>query len=138
MQARVKRGVAILTATATVAAGAGATGALAEGPGKGSPGAKHGTRHHGARGVLKAVAAYVGVTPKALRAELRAGKSLAQIAGDQSKSVDGLKQAILSVTKARLDKAVGAGRLSADDAKARLAKLESKLDTLVNKTRPAK
>ena len=115
-----------------------ASGALAEGPVRGRSGGKDGMRHHGARGLLRAAAAYIQLTPRAVRAELRAGKSLAQVAADHGKSVDGLKQAILSAAKPRIDKAVTAGRLGSEDATVRLAKLESKLDTLVNKKRPAK
>ena len=74
------------------------------------------------------------MTPQALREQLRAGKSLAQIASDQGESVEGLKQAILAAVKTRLDKAVAAGRLSADREQAILAKLAARLDKLLNKT----
>lgn len=42
-----------------------------------------------------AAARYLGMTPQALRSQLDAGKSLAEIAAAQGKSVDGLKNVIL-------------------------------------------
>ncbi len=85
-----------------------------------------------------AVASYLGLTPAQLRVQLRAGKSLAQIAKAQGKSVDGLKTAILAGVKARLDKAVSAGQLTAAQEKTLLDRLSSHLDDLVNRTGPPK
>ena len=84
-----------------------------------------------------AVAAYLGLTPAEVRAQLREGKSLAQVATAQGKSVDGLKKAILDAAKARLDKAVAAGRLSATLEQKVLDRLQAHVDELVNRTRPA-
>lgn len=83
-----------------------------------------------------AVATYLGVTPAQLRAELRAGKSLAQIATGHGKTVAGLKSAILDAVKKRLDKAVASGRLTAAQEKTILDRLSAHLDQLVNRTRP--
>jgi hypothetical protein len=91
-----------------------------------------------ARGLFGVAAAYLGLTPQALFAQLRAGKSLAQVAQAQGKAVDGLKQAILGAVKARLDTAVDAGRISAAQEQAFLTRLADRLDTLVNRTRPTK
>jgi uncharacterized coiled-coil protein SlyX len=82
-----------------------------------------------------AVAAYLGLTPAQLRTELRAGKSLAQIATEHGKTVAGLKSAILDAVKARLDKAVASGRLTAAQEKTILDRLSAHLDELVNRTR---
>lgn len=82
-----------------------------------------------------AVAAYLGLTPAQLRSELRAGKSLAQIATEHGKTVAGLKSAILDAVKARLDKAVASGRLTAAQEKTILDRLSAHLDELVNRTR---
>jgi hypothetical protein len=95
--------------------------------------AKLARRPAGAR-VLGMAAKYIGVTPTALRAELK-GKSLAQVATAHGKTVSGLKDALLKPFKARLDKAVAAGRLNSADAQARLAKISARVDALVNKTR---
>jgi uncharacterized coiled-coil protein SlyX len=92
--------------------------------------ARPATRRFGA-----AIATYLGVTPAELRAELRAGKSLGQIATEHGKTVAGLKSAVLDAVKARLDKAVANGRLTAAQEKAILDRLSSHLDQLVNRTR---
>jgi uncharacterized coiled-coil protein SlyX len=82
-----------------------------------------------------AVATYLGVTPAELRTELRAGKSLAQIATAHGKTAAGLKSAILDAVKARLDKAVASARLSAAQEQTILDRLSAHLDQLVNRTR---
>jgi hypothetical protein len=81
-----------------------------------------------------AVATYLGLTPAQLRDQLRSGMSLAQIAAAQGKSVDGLKAAILAGAKARLDKAVAAGKLTAARETTLLAQLSAHLDQLVDRT----
>jgi hypothetical protein len=83
-----------------------------------------------------AAAKYLGLTEAQLHAELRSGKTLAQVATAQGKSVDGLKAAILADAKSRLDQAVSAGKLTAAQAKTILAALTSHVDRLVNRTGP--
>jgi hypothetical protein len=129
--------VAILAAAVVAAGGAG--GALANGgPGQRDAGVKGALSHDGRVRIFRSAADYLGLTPQQLQDELHAGKSLAQIASDQGKSVDGLKQAIVAAVEAKLDKAVAAGRLSAPRAQAFLDRLASRLDTLVNRTLPVK
>jgi len=84
--------------------------------------------------LLGAAAAYIGVKPKALSAELK-GKSLAQVAVAHGKTAAGLKAALLARFKTRLDKAVSGGRISAADAQARLDRISARLDALIAKTR---
>jgi hypothetical protein len=134
---RGKQAIAIVVAAIIAAGGAG--GALADsGPGKRDAGVKRALTHHGRSGIFRAAAHYLGLTPAELRSDLRDGKSLAQIATDQDKSVDGLKQAMLAEVKARLDKAVAAGKLTAAHEQAFLDRLSSRLDTLVNRTLPVR
>jgi polyhydroxyalkanoate synthesis regulator phasin len=83
-----------------------------------------------------AVASYLGLTQAELRTQLEGGKTLAQIAAAQGKSVPGLKAAILAEAKSHLDQAVADGKLTADQAKTMLAELTSHLDDLVNRTGP--
>jgi uncharacterized coiled-coil protein SlyX len=83
-----------------------------------------------------AVAGYLGLTPAELRTELRAGKSLAQIATEHDKTVAGLKSVILDAAKTRLDQAVAKGRLSAAQEQTILDRLSAHLDQLVTRTRP--
>jgi hypothetical protein len=85
--------------------------------------------------LLNVAARYVGVTPKALRAELKAGKSLAQVATAHGKTVAGLKDTLLNPLKARLDKAVASGRITSAQAQARLDRLAARVDRLINRTR---
>lgn len=84
--------------------------------------------------LLGVAAAYIGVKPKALAAELK-GTSLVDVATAHGKTAAGLKAALLAPFKARLDKAVAAGRLSSAAAQARLARISARLDTLISKTR---
>jgi hypothetical protein len=57
-------------------------------------------------GGLDAAAKYLGLTDAQLFQRLRSGKSLAQIAGDQNKSVDGLKNALDAEFRKHLDELV--------------------------------
>jgi 3-hydroxyacyl-CoA dehydrogenase len=79
------------------------------------------------------VATYLGMTREQLRAELRSGKSLAQIAKEKGKSVDGLVAAMLAPVKARLAKAVENGRLTKTRADAILARLTEGATKLVQR-----
>ena len=80
----------------------------------------------------EAAAAYLGLTPAELRAEIESGKTLAQVAADQGKSVDGLESAILAGAKTRLDDAVAAGKISAAQEQEILDQLASHIGDLVN------
>ena len=57
-------------------------------------------------GGLDAAAKYLGLTDAQLFQRLRSGKSLAQVAADQNKSVDGLKNALDAEFKKHLDELV--------------------------------
>jgi hypothetical protein len=52
---------------------------------------------------LHAAAGYLGLSDVALRTQLQSGKSLAQVAKDRNKSVDGLKAAIKASLQKNLD-----------------------------------
>lgn len=80
---------------------------------------------------LSAAATYLGLTQAELREQLAAGKSLADVAEAQDKSVDGLKQAIVAGAKAELDEAVDAGTLTEAQAAAMLERLQAHVDELV-------
>ena len=85
---------------------------------------------------LDAAATYLGLTQDQLRTQLESGKSLADVAKAQGKSVDGLKQAIIADAQAKLDQAVKDGRLTSDQRDRMLADLKSHIDDLVNGTLP--
>jgi hypothetical protein len=81
---------------------------------------------------IGAAANYLGLSDAQLLAKLKSGKSLADVAGDQNKSVDGLKTAIKDSVKSDLDKAVKAGDLSQTQESDILGKLDNRLGDLVN------
>lgn len=82
--------------------------------------------------LLRAAAGYLGLAPKALRAQLRAGKTLAQVAAAQQKDVAGLQAAMLAAAKTKLDKAVAAGKLTAAQEQAALTRLATRIAKLVS------
>lgn len=84
--------------------------------------------------VMDAAAAYIGISETALATARHSGKSLAQIAVDNGKSVTGLQQALVTAFKANLDNAVTAGRLTEAQASQALATFQSRVQTLVNRT----
>jgi hypothetical protein len=96
--------------------------------------------HHGVRGVhagLDAAASYLGLTQANLRSALEGGKTLAQVAQAQSKSVDGLIAAMVAGAKQDLADAVKAGRLTQAQSTAMQADLKARITDLVNNGRPA-
>lgn len=97
--------------------------------GFGGPGHHGGSGHHGKS--LAAVATYLGLTQAELRAELESGKTLAQIAKAQGKSVDGLKAKLKAEAKTKLDAAVKAGRITQARADQMLARMTERLDDMI-------
>jgi hypothetical protein len=102
------------------------------GPGlhRGGPGGGHhfGFRMH----KLEAAAKYLGMSQEALDKALQNGKTLAQVAKDQGKSVDGLVDALLAEHKAKIAQAVKNGKLTQKEADEFTAGLEKRLTDLVN------
>ena len=95
----------------------------------------HGFGGHGF-GHLSAAAAYLGLSESELQAQLAAGKTLADVAKAQGKSVDGLVSALLADEKKELDAAVAAGRLTQAQAEELLANAKQRITDLVNGTMP--
>jgi polyhydroxyalkanoate synthesis regulator phasin len=93
--------------------------------------------HFALFGDLSVAASYLDVTADQLHTDLRAGKTLAQIAKDKGKPVDGLIKALVDKAKERLDAAVKAGRLTEEQKQSILADLEQKVTDFVNGIRPA-
>ncbi len=94
-------------------------------------------RHHrgfAMFGILKDVAAYIGVTPKELGQDLHAGQSLAQIAAAHNISASALSTKIESLIQARLSTAVSKGRMTQAQATAREQKIAAKLPSFLDKT----
>jgi hypothetical protein len=128
-------GVALATTGATPAT---ATTTSADRPcgygmGAGQLGGMHGM-WSGQQPVLAAAATYLGLTQTQLRDQLQAGKSLADAATAQGKTVPGLKDAILTAITSRIN---ANSALTAGQKAGMLAEVKDHLDTMVNMTHPA-
>lgn len=84
-------------------------------------------------GKLDAAAQYLGLTVSELATKLQSGQSLADVAKAEGKSVEGLKTAMLSDAKAKLDQAVKDGKLTDAQRDQIVAGLESRIDDLINR-----
>src|SRR6266576_1164254 len=83
-----------------------------------------------------AATSYLGLTEAQLHSQFQSGKSLADIAKAQGKSVDGLVQAIVDAAKKKVEAAVAAGRLTQTQADSILSGLKSHVSDFVNRTPP--
>jgi hypothetical protein len=81
---------------------------------------------------LDAAAEFLGITEEELREALRSGKSLAELAEENGKSVDELKKALLAEAETRLDEAVADEKLTREQADRILERLREGIDDLVN------
>jgi polyhydroxyalkanoate synthesis regulator phasin len=100
------------------------------------PGFKHfgrgGPGHFGHKHFLSTAAEYLGLTEAQLRTQLNSGKTLAQIAKDRDKSVDGLIDKLVADKKARIEEAVKDGRLTRAQANEIEADLKQQVTDFVN------
>jgi uncharacterized protein YidB (DUF937 family) len=97
-------------------------------PGLLGPGFEHGPHMHG----IGVAASYLGLTEAQLFRQLDAGKTLAQVAKDQGKSVDGLVAALKADLKSKLDDAVSAGRLTKAQEDQILKDADQRISDFVN------
>jgi hypothetical protein len=81
---------------------------------------------------LDAAASYLGLTEDQLRTKLESGKTLAQVAKDEGKTVDGLVQAMLKDANAKIDAAVADGKLTKSQGDELKGGLEQQITDLVN------
>ena len=96
------------------------------GPGFGG----HDRGHH--LGDLDAAASYLGLTEDQLRTQLQSGKTLADVAKAQGRSVDGLIDALVADAKEHLDDAVADGRITKAQEDQILADLKQRITDRVN------
>ena len=99
-------------------------------------GPPHGHARFERRGPLTAAARYLGLTDVQLLNELDGGKSLARVAKEKGKTTAGLEQAMTADFKARLDKAIAAGRITKAQGHTILNRFQARLDRRVNRTAP--
>jgi hypothetical protein len=97
--------------------------------GKGGPGGPSGP-------ATQAIAAYLGLTAAQIKADLRSGQTLAQIAVAQGLTAAGLEDAIVADAKTHLDAAVAAGKLTSAQETTMLADIQSHVADMVNSTGP--
>jgi hypothetical protein len=119
----------VATAIIATALAVGGGGALASGHGSGNgrsntPSVTQNDSHFGP---LAVAATYLGLTTDALRAQLATGKSLADVANAQGKSVGGLEDALLANLKNDLDADVKAGRITSDRETEILARAKTQI-----------
>ena len=81
---------------------------------------------------LEAAAEYLGMTEAQLREALENGKTLAQVAKDRGKSVDGLVDALVARAEQKLGNAVEEGRLTEAEKREMLEGLRDRLTDVVN------
>jgi polyhydroxyalkanoate synthesis regulator phasin len=84
---------------------------------------------------LGRAASYLGLSESELREELGAGKSLADVAAERNRSVDGLVQELVDDAEQRIDDAVDDGRLSEERAAQLKADLEDRIRDRVESER---
>src|SRR5262245_17740424 len=107
-------------ATALAASASNASGPSTKGPkiGRGVLGARIGPDCNMPKPPLgdpiAAAADYVGLSADQLARELDGGKSLADVAKAQGKTIDGLEQALIDAARSDLDKSVASGEITAD------------------------
>lgn len=78
---------------------------------------------------MKAAASYLGLSQAQLRSELQSGKSLADVARAQGRSVSGLKSTMLGAITSWVNRS---GALSAPQKAKVITEVKDHLDTLVN------
>jgi hypothetical protein len=98
------------------------------------PGPLGGPPPFGRAGPLPAASSYLGLSEIQLFKDLRAGRSLAQIAKARGKSATGLERAITAAIKSRLDQGVAARRITKAQEQQLLQRLSSRLGDLINRT----
>jgi hypothetical protein len=92
----------------------------------------------GPGGALDAAASALGLKRDALIAKLRGGKSIADVAKDQNKSLDDVKTAITDAVTKELDQAVKDNKVTSARRDEVLKELTARLDDLVNLKPPAR
>lgn len=91
-------------------------------------------RHEIRKAALAVSAKAIGVTPQALKAELKSGKSVATVAGEHGVGTQTVVTALVTAADSQVDKAVTAGKLTSDEAAKVKAALPARVTKAVNHT----
>lgn len=94
----------------------------------------HGRHHRGPNAAFdgEVVAGLLGIDVETLRSELRAGKTVAAIATEQGVDVATVIAALVDEAESHLDLSVENGRLTQEEADARLANITERITDRVN------
>ena len=92
----------------------------------------HGFCHRAVGGIIEASAEVLDMSVDDLKAQLKDGKSLAEVAEAQGMSVDDFKAGFLDKGKAKLDALVGEDKLTQDRADSLYQRLQDNIDNIVN------
>ena len=129
-----KKLVAAVTVAGVLAAGGSAAWA-AQPDGSGGSGAsgggaaQQGRRGHGARLALQSAATTIGISVEDLSTQIRAGKTVAAVAGEHNVDPAGVVNAVVTALNQRIDQAAMEGKIDAD----RAAKAKEKVPNLANR-----
>jgi hypothetical protein len=88
-------------------------------------------------GLLETAATYLGISVSDLQTALKSGKTLADEATANGKTVDGLVTALTAQAKTNLDAAVAAGTITAAQEQTLLTNITQRTTDLVNNAKPA-
>jgi hypothetical protein len=84
------------------------------------------------RATIEVSAETIGITPEELKAELQAGKSIAEVAAEHNVSVDDVKQALVDAATAKINEAVANGRITQERADNLIERLPALVERVVN------
>jgi ribosomal protein S20 len=130
-------GGASLAAGATAwAADPGGSGAD-QPPSSGAPGQK-GQRGERAQLAIQTAAATIGVAPDDLRSQIKAGKTIAQVATEHGVDPANVVNAVIAALSQQIDQAAAQGTLDANRAAQAKQKLPDFVNRFVNKTKAGK
>jgi len=101
----------------------------------GAKGERGGPGRGGARVDLNAAATAIGIPAAQLRTEL-VGKSLAQVATAHGKTANDVATALKNAAHQRIDQAVTAGKLTADQATQQKTQIDQRIDQQINQVTP--
>jgi hypothetical protein len=104
-------------------------------PGQDRRAARRQVRRQALKVAAQAAADAIGVTKDELKAAVKGGQSIAELAKSKGKSVDDVKSAISKALSDRIDKAVADGKITAGQATKAKDRLPKLVDRLVNRHR---
>lgn len=90
-------------------------------------------RRQGRRGVVKTAAATIGITPEELATQLKAGKSIAEVAAAEGVERQTVLDALIKAAEARIDAVAKTGKIDAEKATDLKAKAREKLAKVVDR-----